>query len=158
MSLIHARHKTVNGIPRFGQIALDKGYVTADHLKKALTEQVNKDFSGKSMPRRRIGEILFEKGWIRNKHIDVILKEQKKTGDNDEVLDEINPEKKMEIARSAGIIISGMTKREVREILGKLQPRVWYTPRDQEVWYFNVPQKQNIYFVDDKVEKIKYIQ
>lgn len=143
---------------RFGQIALDKGFVTADHLKKALTEQVNKDFSGKSMPHRRIGEILFEKGWIRNKHIDVILKEQKKTAINVEVLDEINPERKMEIARSAGIIISGMTKREVREILGQLQPRVWYTLLDQEVWYFNVPQKQNIYFVDDKVEKIKYIQ
>lgn len=158
MSLIQARHKTANGIPRFGQIALDKGFVTANHLKKALTEQVNKDFSGKSMPRRRIGEILFEKGWIRNKHIDVILKEQKKTGTHDEVIEEIDPERKMEIARSAGIIIAGMTKREVREILGQLQARVWYTPRDQEVWYFNVPQKQNIYFIEDKVEKIKYIQ
>ena len=158
MPAINPSKKVTDDIPRFGQIALNKGFVTADHLKKALTEQVNKDFSGKFMPRRRIGEILFEKGWIRNKHIDVILKEQKKTGTDDEVLDEINPERKMEIARSAGIIISGMTKREVREILGQLQPRVWYTPRDQEVWYFNVPQKQNIYFIDDKVEKIKYIQ
>ena len=158
MPVVHAGKNTANDVPRFGQIALDKGFVTTDHLKKALTEQVNKDFSDKSMPRRRIGEILFEKGWIRNKHIDVILKEQKKTGPHDEVLEEISPERKMEIARSAGIIIPGMTKREVREIFGSIQPRVWYTPLEQEVWYFNVPQKQNIYLVDDKVEKIKYIQ
>ena len=158
MQVIHANKKTENYIPRFGQIALDKGYVTADHLKKALTEQVNKDFSDKSMPRRRIGEILFEKGWIRNKHIDVILKAQQKDGSHEEVQEEISPERKLEIARSAGIIIPDMTKREVREILGSLQPRIWFTPREQEVWYFNLPQKQNIYFIDDKVEKIKYIQ
>ena len=156
MPVVHAGKNTANDVPRFGQIALDKGFVTTDHLKKALTEQVNKDFSDKSMPRRRIGEILFEKGWIRNKHIDVILREQKKNGFHNEVPEEISPEWKIEIARSAGIIIPGMTKKEVREILGSLQPRVWYTPRAQEVWYLNIPQ-QNIYFIDGKVEKITYV-
>jgi hypothetical protein len=145
-------------LPRFGQIALEKGFVTSDHLKKALTEQINKDFSGKSSPCRRIGEILFEKGWIRNKHIDIVLKEQLKADPSERAQEDISFEKKREIARSAGIILPGMTKREVREIFGSMQPRIWYTPREQEVWYYNIPQKQNIYFVEDKVEKIKYIQ
>ena len=157
MPVVHAGKNTGNDIPRFGQIALDKGFVTTDHLKKALTEQVNKDFSDKSMPRRRIGEILFEKKWIRLKHIDVILREQKKNGLHDEVAEEISPERKIEIARSAGIIIPGMRKRDVREILGSLQLRVWHTPLAQEVWYLNIPQ-QNIYFIDDKVEKINNVQ
>ncbi len=147
-----------DNLPRFGQIALERGFVTSDHLKKALTEQVNKDFSDRSISRRRIGEILFEKGWIRNKHIEVVLKEQSKTDPPDRVPENISLEKKKEIARSAGIILPGMTKREVREIFGSRQPRIWYTPREQEVWYFNLPQKQNIYFLEDKVEKIKYIQ
>jgi hypothetical protein len=128
MPVIHGRKNTAKNIPLFGQIALAKGFVTAAHLKKALTEQVNKDFSDKSMPRRRIGEILFEKKWIRLKHIDVILREQKKNCLHDEVPEEISPERKIEIARSAGIIIPGMTKRDVRKILGSLQPRVWHTP------------------------------
>jgi hypothetical protein len=157
MPVIRSTKKTENNISRFGQIALAKGFVTAAHLKKALTEQVIKDFSDKSMPRRRIGEILFENQWIRRKHIDVILKEQKENGRHDEVLEEISPERKIDIARSAGIIIPGITKRDVREILGSIQPRVWHTPLAQEVWYLNITQ-QNIYFIDDKVEKIKSIQ
>ncbi len=157
MPVIHARKNTANNIPRFGQIALAKGFVTADHLKKALTEQINKDISDKSMSRRRIGEILFEKKWIRNKDIDVILREQKKNGLHDAVPEKISTERKMEIARSAGIIIPGMTKGDVREIVGSLPSRVWHTPLGQEVWFFNVPHKKNIYFIDDKVEKIKNI-
>jgi hypothetical protein len=158
MPVIHPRKKTENNIPPFGQIALAKGFVTADHLKKALTEQINIDFSDKSMPRRRIGEILFEKKWIRNKDIDVILSEQKKNGLHDEVPEEISPERKMDIARSAGIIIPGMTRKDVRKIFGSLPSRVWHTPLGQEVWFFNEPHKKNIYFVDDTVEKIKNIQ
>lgn len=142
---------------RFGQIALKKGFITSEHLKKALTEQINSFTPGTSGNSRRIGEILFEKGWIRNKHIALVLKEQLKKGPDEKKREQYSPEKKNEIARAAGIILPGMTKKEVRETYHSLQPRIWYTPKEQEVWYFSSPQKQNIYFIEDKVEKIKYI-
>ncbi len=46
---------------RFGIIAVDKGFVTADQLKEALTEQADDNLSNK--PHRLIGRIFFEKGW-----------------------------------------------------------------------------------------------
>jgi hypothetical protein len=45
---------------RFGIIAVDKGFVTADQLKEALTEQADDNLSNK--PHRLIGRIFFEKG------------------------------------------------------------------------------------------------
>ena len=158
MSLNNAGKGIWDDYHRFGQIALDRGFVTSDHLKKALTEQVTNSFSERPCPHRRIGEILFEKGWIRNKHIEIVLKEQLKSNPVTQIKKHDNDEKKKEIARAAGIILPGMLKKEVRETFGLLQPRIWYTPREQEVWYFNVPQKQNIYFLEDRVEKVKYIQ
>ncbi len=144
--------------PQFGQIAITKGFITEEHLKKALTEQITNDFSNRLGPYKRLGEILFEKGWIKNKQIRIVLNEQHKTGLADKDREEkVSPEKKKEIAMSAGVILPGMTKREVRETFGSLQPRIWYTPREQEVWYYKIPQKQNVYFINDKVELVKYI-
>jgi hypothetical protein len=45
---------------RFGVIAVDKGFVAADQLKEALTEQADDNFSNK--PHRLIGRIFFDKG------------------------------------------------------------------------------------------------
>ena len=45
---------------RFGVIAVDKGFVTADQLKEALTEQEDDNLFNK--PHRLIGRIFFEKG------------------------------------------------------------------------------------------------
>jgi hypothetical protein len=45
---------------RFGIIAVDKGFVTADQLKEALTEQADDNLSNK--PHRLIWRIFFEKG------------------------------------------------------------------------------------------------
>ena len=45
---------------RFGIIAVDKGFVTADQLKETLTEQADDNLSNK--PHRLIGRIFFEKG------------------------------------------------------------------------------------------------
>ena len=42
---------------RFGIIAVDKGFVTADQLKEALTEQADDNLSNK--PHRLIGRIFF---------------------------------------------------------------------------------------------------
>ena len=45
---------------RFGAIAVDKGIVTANQLKEALTEQADDNLS--NMPHRLIGRIFFDKG------------------------------------------------------------------------------------------------
>jgi hypothetical protein len=63
---------------------------------------------------------------------------------------------KKELAKELGIILKGITKREVRDTFGLLVPELWYTPEGQEVWYYKSPEPQNIYFTDDKVEWVEY--
>ncbi len=59
---------------RFGQTAVDKGFVTSEHLKKALDEQIDNDVpSNRLRPRRVIGEIFLEKGWMTPKQIKIVL-------------------------------------------------------------------------------------
>ena len=57
--------------PRFGEIAVDKGFVTEEQLKGAMVEQVEDNLS--NHPHRLIGYILFENGWITNKQFDSVL-------------------------------------------------------------------------------------
>ncbi len=59
--------------PRFGKIAIDMVFVTAQQLKEAITEQVDDDLADK--PHRPIGKILFENGWITKEQIAIVLKE-----------------------------------------------------------------------------------
>ncbi len=49
------------------------GFVTAEQLNKALTEQVGEDLSNK--PHRSVGKILLENGWITDEQINIALKE-----------------------------------------------------------------------------------
>ena len=65
-------------------------------------------------------------------------------------------EQKKELARELGIILKGITKEEVRNTFGLLVPELWYTPEGQEVWFYSSPEPQNIYFTDDKVERVEY--
>jgi nitrogen fixation protein len=58
---------------RFGKIAVDMEFVTAEQLKEAITEQVEEDLAGK--PHRPIGQILLKNGWITKEQIDIVLKE-----------------------------------------------------------------------------------
>ncbi len=58
---------------RFGKIAVDMGFVTAEQLKEAITEQVEEDLADK--PHRPIGQILLKNGWITKEQIDIVLKE-----------------------------------------------------------------------------------
>lgn len=58
---------------RFGQIAVEKGFITVEQLKQALSEQVDDDISNRR--HRLIGTILFEKDWITTQQIDIILHE-----------------------------------------------------------------------------------
>ncbi len=57
--------------PRFGRLAVEKGYITAEQLKEAVSEQIDDNVSGK--PHRVIGTILFEKGWLTNEQLEIIL-------------------------------------------------------------------------------------
>ncbi|NOZ67752.1 MAG: hypothetical protein GXP46_00550 [Deferribacteres bacterium] len=135
-----------------------KGFITEDHLRKALAEQMNSRAPARGGPRRLIGEILFEKGWIKNRQIRIVLDEQQRSGASRQSgKRELHTRSKREAAGSNGVILAGMTKRQVREILSSSQPRIWYTPGEQEVWFYKVPRKQNIYFVDDKVDTVKYL-
>jgi hypothetical protein len=58
---------------RFGMIAVDKGFVTPDQLKEALTEQADDNLS--NSPHRLIGRIFFDKGWITDEQIDIVMNE-----------------------------------------------------------------------------------
>lgn len=55
-----------------------------------------------------------------------------------------------------GIILSGMTKEEVRNTFGLIKPETWYTPSGQEVWHYRAPEEQIIYFKEDAVERVEY--
>ncbi len=57
--------------PRFGEIAVDMGFITGKHLKEALIEQIDDKLD--SHPHRFIGYILFENGCITKEQFDTVL-------------------------------------------------------------------------------------
>ncbi len=65
--------KKLTATTRFGKIAVDMGFVTAEQLKEAMVEQVEDDLADK--PHRPIGKILLENGWITKEQFDFVLKE-----------------------------------------------------------------------------------
>jgi hypothetical protein len=59
--------------PRFGRIAIEKGLVTAEQVKEALSEQVDDELANR--PHRLVGRVLLDKGWITPQQIDEVLTE-----------------------------------------------------------------------------------
>ena len=59
--------------PRFGQIAVEKGFVTSGQVKEALLEQIDDDFARR--PHRELGIILLEKGWMNAQQVEAVLNE-----------------------------------------------------------------------------------
>lgn len=57
---------------RFGTIAIEKKFISLDHLVDALKIQVIEDLEG--IQHRLIGQILLEKGYITNIQISEVLK------------------------------------------------------------------------------------
>lgn len=57
--------------PRFGQIAIEMGFITEAQLKEALCIQVDDELSGKM--RRLLGSILFAKDLMTGDQIDQVL-------------------------------------------------------------------------------------
>ena len=60
---------------RFGEIALKKGFISKQQLRKALEEQISNEPYLRLRPRKLIGEILSELGWMTQSQISVVLKE-----------------------------------------------------------------------------------
>lgn len=58
---------------RFGQVAVERGFITPGQLKKALAEQVDDDLAGKH--HRLLGEILFEKKLMTENQVEAVLNE-----------------------------------------------------------------------------------
>ena len=56
---------------RFGTIAIEKGFISLDHLLAALKIQVVEDLEG--IEHRLIGQILLEKGYITSIQINEVL-------------------------------------------------------------------------------------
>lgn len=67
---------------RFGIVAVNKGFVTPDQLKEALTEQVVDNLANR--PHRQLGRIFFEKGLMTDKQINIVMNELFKSLKNSE--------------------------------------------------------------------------
>ena len=69
---------------RFGMIAVELEFITADKVKEAMAEQVDDNLS--SRPHRLLGRILLEKGWMSAQQIETVLNElfkrERTGGDN----------------------------------------------------------------------------
>lgn len=64
--------------PRFGQIAVEKGYVTSDQVKQAVSEQIDDDMADR--PHRLIGRIFLDNGIMNPQQIEIVLNELFKRG------------------------------------------------------------------------------
>lgn len=59
------------GSPRFGNLAVQMGFITREQLIEALTEQVDDDLDRK--PHRPLGSILIARGWMTVRQVDTVL-------------------------------------------------------------------------------------
>ena len=58
---------------RFGQIAVERGYVTSEQLKQAVSEQIDDDMAGR--PHRLIGRIFLDNESMTPQQIELVLNE-----------------------------------------------------------------------------------
>ncbi|MBI5741385.1 MAG: hypothetical protein HZA16_11805 [Nitrospirae bacterium] len=58
---------------KFGQVAVEMGFVTPEQVREVLSEQVSLDSSSRLRPPRLVGEIFFEKGWMTQKQIRMVM-------------------------------------------------------------------------------------
>lgn len=57
--------------PRFGQLAVEMGFVSVAQLKEALCIQIEEELSGHR--RRLLGTILFDKGQMTSDQIELVM-------------------------------------------------------------------------------------
>ena len=58
-------------LKRFGQIAVEKSFVTPEQVKQALIEQIEDNLTQK--PHRQLGKILIDKGWMNAGQVEAVL-------------------------------------------------------------------------------------
>lgn len=58
---------------RFGQVAVEREFITPEQLKEALIEQVDDDLNKRR--HRLLGDILFERNWMTANQIVAVLDE-----------------------------------------------------------------------------------
>ncbi len=58
---------------RFGQVAVERGFISPEQLKEALSEQVDDDLA--NTRHRLLGDILFEKKYMTANQIEAVLDE-----------------------------------------------------------------------------------
>ena len=63
----------LNYYPRFAATAVLRGFVTAEQVKEALTEQLEDNILNR--PHRQIGQILLTHNWITAEQINIVLHE-----------------------------------------------------------------------------------
>ena len=56
---------------RFGSLAIDKGFITLEHLIEAMKIQILENLQG--LDHRLIGQILWEEGYIKTEQINEVL-------------------------------------------------------------------------------------
>jgi len=64
---------TSDAVHRFGQVAIEMGFVTQAQVDQVLSDQVSMDTSSRLRPRKLTGEIFFEKGWMTQKQIQIVM-------------------------------------------------------------------------------------
>lgn len=69
------KEQKIKNFLRFGQVAVERGFVTEEQLKEVLSEQIANDPYVRLRPRRLIGEIFLEKGWMNSMQIQTVLAE-----------------------------------------------------------------------------------
>lgn len=58
---------------RFGQVAVERGFITLGQLKEALAEQVDDDLANKR--HRLLGDILLQKNYMTASQVEAVLNE-----------------------------------------------------------------------------------
>ncbi len=64
---------------RFGQTAVDMGFITAEQLKETQLEQIDDNLSRR--PHRLLGQILLTKNWITLEQIELVISEISKNSE-----------------------------------------------------------------------------
>lgn len=60
---------------RFGEIAIQKGFITISALEEALAEQISIEPSVKHKQWKVVGQILFDKGYMTINQIEIVMEE-----------------------------------------------------------------------------------
>jgi len=75
MGYLNDRDHAARYARKFGQIAVNMGFINTAQVNDALTEQLSLNSFRRLRPRKLIGEILFENGWITLQQIETVINE-----------------------------------------------------------------------------------